>query len=71
MNDVGDNNGLVQLEVENQVAISYDKMIFRKIKDLHPNAFTLSSWYGGSDETWSPDTTVEAYFKNFKMYSLS
>lgn len=50
--------------------IESDKLTYRASEDVFPEAFTFSTWFGGSDETWSPSTTLEAYFRNFKLYRL-
>lgn len=71
MNDVGKSNGYVRLDINGATVIEYDKVVYRKSLKVFPEAFTFSSWFGGSDETWSPPTTVEAYFRGFKMYGVS
>ena len=71
MNDIGKANGKVVLEVDRTPYIANDQLVFRKQPDVYPEGFTFSTWFGGSDDTWSPPTTVEAYFKNFKMYSIA
>ena len=71
MNDVGEANGYVRLDLDGETKVEGDKFTFRSSKDVYPEAFTFSTWYGGSDVTWSPSTTVEAYFRNFKLYRLN
>jgi hypothetical protein len=70
MNDPGKANGYVRLDVDGDTKIEYKKLVYRKTKDIFPEAFTFSSWFGGSDESWSPPTTVEAYFRNFAIFKL-
>ena len=71
MNDVGKPNGYVRLDVNGDTKIENDKITFRKSTNIFPEAFTFSSWFGGSDETWSPPTSVEAYFRGFQIYALT
>lgn len=70
MNDVGRANGYVRLDIDGESMIESDKLTYRASEDVFPEAFTFSTWFGGSDETWSPSTTLEAYFRNFKLYRL-
>lgn len=70
MNDIGKSNGYVRLDVDGERVIEFDELIYRTSKDVYPTAFTFSTWFGGSDESWSPPNTVEAYFRDFKIYQL-
>jgi len=67
---VGRANGYVRLDIDGESMIESDKLTYRASEDVFPEAFTFSTWFGGSDETWSPSTTLEAYFRNFKLYRL-
>ncbi|KAI8104897.1 hypothetical protein M9435_000074 [Picochlorum sp. BPE23] len=70
MNDIGKSNGYIRLDVNGETKIEYKQLVYRKSKDVYPTAFTFASWFGGSDDTWSPSTTVEAYFRKFKIFNL-
>jgi hypothetical protein len=70
MNDIGKSNGYIRLDVNGETKIEYKQLVYRKSKDVYPTAFTFASWFGGSDDTWSPSTTVEAYFRRFKIFNL-
>lgn len=68
MNDVGKANGLIQVAVDGSVRINYDRMVFRKNKDLAIDAFFFATWFGGSDKTWAPTRDLESYWRNIKIY---
>lgn len=72
MNDVGKKNGVVQLDVDGDTKILYEKMVYRTPANptLDIDSFIFATWFGGSDNSWAPATRQEAYFRNFKIYKL-
>ena len=70
MNEIDKSDGYIRLDVNGETKIEYKQLVYRKSKKVFPTAFTFASWFGGSDKTWSPSTTVEAYFRNFKIFNL-
>jgi hypothetical protein len=72
MNDVGKKNGVVQLDVDGDTKILYEKMVYRTPNEpnLDIDSFIFATWFGGSDKTWAPVNMQEAYFRNFKIFKL-
>lgn len=70
MSDCGIPNGLVQVDVDGKTKIQYSKVLYRNAADLKVQAFWFTSWFGGSDASWAPTKDMEAYFRNFKLYSI-
>ncbi|KAH7623701.1 hypothetical protein NADE_008524 [Nannochloris sp. 'desiccata'] len=72
MNDIGTKNGLLQVDVDGETKILYEKVVYRTAAkpDLDIAGLVFATWFGGSDKTWAPDTKQEAYWKNFKIYKL-
>jgi hypothetical protein len=70
MNDLGKSNGYLRMDVDGETKIESQALTYRSTKDVFPEAFTFSTWFGGGDVTWSPSTTVEAYFRGFAIYRL-
>ena len=72
MNDVGKQNGLVQVDVDGENKILYEKVVYRTAAkpDLDIDGLVFATWFGGGDKSWAPKTQQEAYWKNFKIYKL-
>ena len=72
MNDIGQKNGIVQVDVDSETKILYEKVVYRTAahRDLDINAIMWATWFGGSDDTWAPKSTQETYWKNMKVYKL-
>jgi hypothetical protein len=72
INDVGKQNGLVQVDVDGENKILYEKVVYRTAAkpDLDIDGLVFATWFGGGDKSWAPKTQQEAYWKNFKIYKL-
>ena len=72
MNDIGQQNGYLQVDVDGDTKIVYEKVVYRTAAkpDLSIDGLVFATWFGGSDKTWAPDSKQEAYWKNFKIYKL-
>jgi len=70
MNTIGQKNGLIDISIDGQSKIHYESMLYRRSTKVKPQAFIFATWFGGGDSSWAPDRTVEAYFRNFKIYKL-
>jgi hypothetical protein len=72
MNDVGKQNGVLQVDIDGDTKILYEKVVYRTTAkpDLDIDALVFATWFGGGDKSWAPDTKQESYWKNFKIYKL-
>lgn len=67
-NPPGTPNGIVELAVDGNVVIRYDKMNWRNTNDIKIEAIEFASWFGGSDESWAPSKDTYILFRNIKAY---
>ena len=68
LNDPGTANGYLGLEYNGELVASYDKMMWRAKSDMKIEAAEMSSWFGGSDDTWSPPRDTYVLVRNVKIY---
>lgn len=68
LNDVGKKNGYLDLEFNGKKVLSFDKMVWRTSNDIYIEGVDFSTWFGGSDDTWSPSSDTYTLFRNMKAY---
>lgn len=68
LNDPGKANGYLEVLVDGKKVISYDTMIWRNKSNVKIEALSFSSWFGGSDASWSPPKDTYLLLKNMKAY---
>ena len=68
LNTVGENNGILQLSINNKT-LTYDKMSWRQDENATINGIIMHSFFGGSDDTWATPKDQKVYFSNFSVYS--
>jgi hypothetical protein len=63
-------NGYSELYVDGKLLAKSGMLQYRKIDspDTLIKYFFFSTFFGGDDDTWSPDDTVYAYFDDFTVY---
>lgn len=70
LNTPGQNNGIMRAWLNGQLAINItDNGDYRQSDegDIHLNSIYLSTFFGGSDETFQPTKDIYAYFDDFKV----
>ncbi|MBW1298414.1 polysaccharide lyase [Aquimarina litoralis] len=70
LNTPGQNNGIMRAWLNGQLAINItDNGDYRQSNegDIHLNSIYLSTFFGGSDESFQPTKDVYAYFDDFKV----
>ena len=68
MNDVGVNNGILELSYDNVVKISLTKINLRSM-DYPINGIMFQTFFGGGDMTWKSSSNT--YIKIRNMYLKS
>ena len=68
LNDPSEANGYLGLEYNGKLVMSYDKMKWRVADDMHIEGVEMASWFGGSDDTWSPPKDTYTLVRNIKLY---
>lgn len=68
LNTVGENNGILQLSINNKT-LTYDKMNWRNSENTTINGILMHSFFGGSDDTWATPTEQKVYFSKFAVFS--
>lgn len=68
LNDPDVTNGYLGLEYNGNLVASYDKMKWRTSGDMKVEGVEISSWFGGSDATWSPPKDTYTLIRNVKVY---
>lgn len=67
MNTVGEANGLVEAWFDGVKVLSSNTMLYRKTADIGINLFYFSTFYGGADPSWAPNSDQYIYFDNFRI----
>lgn len=70
LNDPGQYNGVLQLDIDGETMVDYRKMNYRSTESTKIDSLVFSTWFGGSDISWAPEENVEAYWRNFKIFKL-
>ena len=60
MNDLGTNNGILELSYNNEVKISLTKINLRET-DIPINGIMFQTFFGGSDTSWK--SSLDTYIK--------
>jgi hypothetical protein len=68
LNTVGENNGILQLSINNKT-LTYDKMNWRNSENITINGILMHSFFGGSDDTWATPKEQKVYFSKFSVFS--
>lgn len=68
LNTVGENNGILQLSINNKT-LTYDKMNWRNSENITINGIIMHSFFGGSDESWATPKEQKVYFSKFAVFS--
>jgi hypothetical protein len=68
LNDPNVANGYFGLEYNGKLVNSYEKMKWRVNGDMNIEGVEISSWFGGSDATWSPPKDTHILLRNVKVY---
>ncbi|KAI0645498.1 hypothetical protein C8Q79DRAFT_910961 [Trametes meyenii] len=64
-------NGEVLLYYNNVRALDEQALQYRSSSGISVGGLWLSTFFGGSDDSWAPPATVHAYFRNFQLYGSS
>lgn len=68
LNTVGENNGILQLSINNRT-LTYDKMNWRNSENTTINGILMHSFFGGSDDSWATPKEQKVYFSKFAVFS--
>jgi hypothetical protein len=68
LNTVGENNGILQLSINNKT-LTYDKMNWRNNENTTINGILMHSFFGGSDNTWATPKQQKVLFSKFAVFS--
>jgi hypothetical protein len=68
MNTVGEANGVLQAWINGVKRIDFSQVIWRLSNQTKADGFYISSFFGGSHESWAPPQDTYALFRNFKFY---
>jgi hypothetical protein len=68
MNDIGENNGIVTMQVNGKSG-SFGTAVFRLSSDLLFSGVFFSTFFGGHDESWAPPVDQELGFRDFVLES--
>ena len=68
LNTMGQNDGNVTLEVNGEKVIEYTKMKWRLLEDVVIEGINFSSWFGGGDSSWAPDSDMYILLRNFRAF---
>jgi hypothetical protein len=64
-------NGVVQLYVNDVLAISQSNLQIRAADSVAANGFYFSTFFGGSDSSWATPVTTHTYFRNIRLWGSS
>ncbi|KAI0823345.1 hypothetical protein BC628DRAFT_526860 [Trametes gibbosa] len=64
-------NGEVVLYYNNVKALDEQALQYRASSDISVGGFWFSTFFGGSDDSWAPQSTVHAYFRNIQLFGSS
>ncbi|KAI8969561.1 hypothetical protein BD414DRAFT_502994 [Trametes punicea] len=64
-------NGEAALYYNNVKALDEQILQLRSSSDISIGGLWLSTFFGGSDSSWAPPSTVHAYFRNFELFGSS
>ncbi len=68
LNTVGENNGILQLSINNKT-LTYDKMNWRNSENVTINGIVMHSFFGGSGDSWATPQEQNIYFSKFELFS--
>ncbi|ORX81950.1 hypothetical protein K493DRAFT_320547 [Basidiobolus meristosporus CBS 931.73] len=69
MNDVGKQNGLIQVWFNGKLVINYDKAVLRRSDDERIIGLVFHTFFGGSTPAYRTPKSQYSYFKDFEIYN--
>jgi len=69
LNDPDSSNGFAQLYVNDTLVIQQFGMQYRLASNVTIGGLFFSTFFGGSDDTWSTPDTQYTYFRNMRMWA--
>lgn len=67
LNDPKLSNGLIIIQLDNQLPVYIKKLKFRKIDGLRIDGIIFSNFFGGSTSTWESPKSQKVFFKSFEV----
>jgi len=64
-------NGNLAVYYNDVQAYTLNNIQFRTTYDVNATGFAFSTFFGGDDSTWAPNTDQHAYFRNVRMWGGS
>ena len=61
-------DGVLEVKHNDRVAIRYDKVNWRQIESIWIEGVEVSTWFGGSDDTWAPPYNTHIMMRNFRAW---
>ncbi|KMQ50804.1 alginate lyase-like protein [Chitinispirillum alkaliphilum] len=65
MNTPGEYNGVVRSWLDGELALDSTSVKFRNTDELKIDQFYISTFFGGSNDSWNPPHDVYVYYDNF------
>lgn len=65
MNTPGQSDGRIQAWFDGQLALDETGLRFRDIADFAVDGFYFSTFFGGGNDTWAPDSDMHIYYDDF------
>ena len=67
MNTPGQNDGIVQAWLDDELVLDLNNIRFRDVANLQIDKFYFSTFFGGSGDQWSTTDNEIAYFDDFRI----
>ncbi|ORX83638.1 hypothetical protein K493DRAFT_239879 [Basidiobolus meristosporus CBS 931.73] len=67
VNDPDQNNGIVELYLNNTLVYKSDTLRYRNTDDLGVSYFMFSSFFGGSEPRFATPVNTQTYFRNIQL----
>ena len=65
LNTVGASDGIIEAWFDGQKVLSNNQLEFRKTESVGINLFYFSTFFGGNDPSWAPQTDQILFYDNF------
>lgn len=70
LNNVGARDGVLEAWIDGRKVLSQNDIEYRKTESVGINLFYFSTFFGGNDPSWAPDTDQTLYFDNFVISTV-
>ncbi|GEM_PF-432848 len=67
MNTPGKHNGIVQTWIDEELVLNRSNMRFRDVDTLGIDQMSISTFFGGCDDSWAPSSNQYIWFDDFQL----